>query len=256
MKILLKNIRMEEMNWLDIGEAIQKGFTTVVIGVGSTEQHGPHLPTHTDAIIADTLTYRIALKLGNALQAQTIRVGCSDHHLSFPGTISLKRETLKAIIYDYVRSLSKHGFQTIIFIPTHGGNFESTQEAIEELQSKYPELKLIGCMDVWRFVTIEWQIATEFGISNEEAGAHAGEVETSQILAISKNQVREERFKPGYIGPLGEETSKLVFEKGISALSEIGVIGNPTHADIKRGKIYLEKLVDYLVEDIKELLSQ
>lgn len=256
MKILLKNIRMEEMNWVDIGEAIQEGFTTVVIGIGSTEQHGPHLPTHTDAMIADVLAYRIAFKLGYALKAQTIRVGCSNHHLSFPGTISLKGETLKAIIYDYVRSLSKHGFQTIIFIPTHGGNFELTQKAIEELQPKYPELRLIGCTDIWRFVTIEWQIATEFGVSNEEAGAHAGEVETSQMLAISKNQVRKELFKPGYVGPLGEDTSKLIFEKGISAVSKIGVIGDPTRADIKRGRIYLEKLVDYLVEDIKELLIQ
>ncbi|UCD02116.1 MAG: creatininase family protein [Promethearchaeota archaeon] len=252
----MKNIRMEEMNWLDIGEAVQKGFTTVVIGIGSTEQHGPHLPTHTDTIIADFLANRIALKLGNALQAQTIRIGCSDHHLSFPGTISLKNETLKAIIYDYVRSLSKHSFKTIIFIPTHGGNFKPTEEAIEESQSKYPELKIIGYTDAWEFVRIEWQIATEFGINNEDAGAHAGEVETSQILAIAKNQVRKERFKSGYVGPLGEDTSKIVFEKGISALSEIGVIGDPTHANIKRGRIYLEKLIDSLVEDIKELLLE
>ena len=106
---------MEEMNWVDIGEAIQKGFTTVVIGVGSTEQHGPHLPTQTDSVIGDFLAHLIALKLGNTLQAQTIRIGCSDYHLSFPGTISLKKETLKAILFDYVESLSIHGFKTIIF---------------------------------------------------------------------------------------------------------------------------------------------
>jgi len=246
---------MEEMNWVDIGDAIKSGFTTVVIGIGSTEQHGPHLPTHTDTIIGDILANKIALKLENALQAQTIRVGCSDHHLSFPGTISLEKDTLKAIIFDYVRSLSKHGFQKIIFIPSHGGNFVATQEAIEELQSKYQDIKIIGYTNILKFIMYEWQIANEFGITNEEAGVHAGEVETSQVLALAENQVRKERFKPGYLGSYSAEIEKLVYEKGISALSEIGVLGDPTHADMEKGKVYIEKLADNLTNDIRKLLS-
>ncbi len=251
----MKTIRMEEMNWVDIGDAIKSGFTTVVIGIGSTEQHGPHLPTHTDTIIGDILANKIALKLENALQAQTIRVGCSDHHLSFPGTISLEKDTLKAIIFDYVRSLSKHGFQKIIFIPSHGGNFVATQEAIEELQSKYQDIKIIGYTNILKFIMYEWQIANEFGITNEEAGVHAGEVETSQVLALAENQVRKERFKPGYLGSYSAEIEKLVYEKGISALSEIGVLGDPTHADMEKGKVYIEKLADNLTNDIRKLLS-
>lgn len=248
----MKSIRMEEMNWVDISEAIQKGFTTVVIGIGSTEQHGPHLPTHTDAVIADVLAHKVALKLGNALKAQTIRVGCSDHHLSFPGTISLKKETLKAIIYDYIESLSKHGFKMIIFLPTHGGNFNTKQEVIEELQPKYPGLKIMGFTDVRRFIGILWQIAEELGVSVEEAGAHAGEFETSQMLSIVEDQVIKDRFQPGYVGLLGEETEKQLFEEGISTLTKIGVIGDPTRADIKKGRIYMEKLTAYLVRYIKE----
>ncbi len=101
------NIQMEKMNWVDISRAIQKGYTTAVIGVGSTEQHGPHLPTNTDTLIGENLAYRIALKLENALQAQTIRVGCSDHHLFFPGTISLKKETLKSIIQNVLSDIQR-----------------------------------------------------------------------------------------------------------------------------------------------------
>jgi creatinine amidohydrolase len=246
---------MEEMNWVDIRDAIKSGFTTVVIGIGSTEQHGPHLPTHTDTIIGDALANRIALKLGNALQAQTIRVGCSDHHLSFPGTISLEKDTLKSIVFDYVRSLSNHGFQKIIFIPSHGGNFATVHKAIEELQSKYQDIKIIGYTNILKFVMYEWQIAEEFGISNEEAGAHAGEVETSQVLALAENQVRKERFKPGYVGGYNTETDKLIYEKGVSAVSETGVLGDPTHSDIEKGKIYLEKLAENLTKDIKKLLD-
>ncbi|MFX0081482.1 MAG: creatininase family protein [Candidatus Hodarchaeota archaeon] len=251
----METIRMEEMNWVDIKDAIKSGFTTVVIGVGSTEQHGPHLPTHTDTIIGDILANKIALKLGNALQAQTIRVGCSDHHLSFPGTISLEKDTLKAIIFDYIRSLSKHGFQKIIFIPSHGGNTAAIKEAVEEIQSDYQDINIVGYTNILKFIVYEWQIANEFGITNEEAGAHAGEVETSQVLAITENQVRKERFKPGYLGILGPKTEKLLYEKGISALSEIGVVGDPTKANIEKGKVYIEKLAEKLTSDIKELLN-
>ncbi len=86
----MKTIRMEEMNWPDIKTAIESGFKTVVIAVGSTEQHGPHLPTMTDARIGEDVAERVARKLGHALLARTIDVGLSEHHLAFAGTISLK----------------------------------------------------------------------------------------------------------------------------------------------------------------------
>ena len=242
---------MEEMNWVDISEAIQKGFTTVVIGVGSTEQHGPHLPTQTDSVIGDFLAHLIALKLENALQAQTIRIGCSDHHLSFSGTISLKPETLKAIISDYVKSLSRHGFKTIIFIPSHGGNFNPVGEAIAELKPKYPGFKLIGYTDLIKFGFKMFKIARRYGISMEEAGIHAGEFETSQMLALVEDQVITGRFEPGYVGRIEGDIGKKLFEKGMSAISSIGVLGDPTRADIERGREYFEQLTDYIVKDIR-----
>jgi len=246
---------MEEMNWVDIGEAIQKGYDSVVIGVGSTEQHGPHLPTHTDAIIADILANEVAIKLGNALQAQTIRIGCSEHHLSFPGTISLKKDTLKSIIFDYVSSLSCHGFKKIIFIPSHGGNFEPLKEAINEIQPKCPEIKLVGGINLMKFMNYLFKIAQDMGISREEAGGHAGELETSQMLSIKEDQVIKDRFEAGYVGPIDLKTQRVLFEKGMTALSKIGVIGDPTRADNKRGEKYIEKLVDYILESINNLIS-
>ena len=248
----MRTLRMEEMNWVDIKEAINGGFKTVIIGVGSTEQHGPHLPTQTDALIADVIVNLIAQKLKNALQAQTIRVGCSDHHLPFSGTISLKKSTLKAIIHDYVESLQKHGFDIIIFIPTHGGNFNPLKEAVEEAQEKYPKIKIFGFTDLMGFVDAEDKIAAEFNITKEVAGAHAGEVETSQMLALAENLVKRERFQPGYLGVLGEEEVEMLFKKGMPSLTEIGVIGDPTKAIKKRGKVYIEKIVEFLTDEIKK----
>ena len=248
----MKTLRMEDMNWVDIKKAIDDGFKTVVIGVGSTEQHGPHLPTKTDAIIADVMVNLIVQDLKNALQARTIKVGCSDHHLPFSGTISLKKSTLKAIIHDYVESLQKHGFENIIFIPTHGGNFNPLQEAIEEAQDKYPEIKIFGYTDLMGFVGAGDKIAAGFKIPKEVAGAHAGEVETSQMLAIAENLVEKKRFQPGYLGVLGEPEIEKLFKNGMPSLTEIGVIGDPTNASKKRGKVYLEKIAEFLTAEIKK----
>ena len=248
----MKTVRMEDLSWPDIREAISKGYSATVIGIGSTEQHGPHLPTKTDTLIGEAIAYGVAKKLGNALQAQTIRVGCSDHHLSFPGTISLRSSTLKAIIHDYVASLEKHGFQTIILLPSHGGNFSTVKESIDELKKKYTELKIIGYTDLHGFMDFLFKISAEFGITEEEAGAHAGETETSLMLFLEENLVKQERFSPGYLGPLGEKEVEIVLKKGMPSLSEKGTLGDPTRATSKKGETYLEKIVDFLVEEIKK----
>ena len=248
----MKTIRMEDMNWPDIKKAMEKGFTTAVVGIGSTEQHGPHLPTKTDALIGEVIAHRFALKLGNALQARTICVGCSEHHLAFPGTLSLRTSTLKMILDDYTESLVKHGFKMIIYLPSHGGNFAPVKEAIEEQRKKYPGLKIIGYTDLMQFMECLLNISGEYGITKEEAGAHAGENETSLILSLERELVKRDRFAPGYLGPLGEREVKVILEKGMPALSEKGVLGDPKKASAERGKVYLEKIVDFLVREIKK----
>ncbi|UCE39880.1 MAG: creatininase family protein [Candidatus Aminicenantes bacterium] len=251
----MKTIKMEDMNWPDIQKAIDEGYITVVVGVGSIEQHGPHLPTKTDTLIGDMLALRFAMEWGKTLQARTIPVGCSEHHLAFPGTISLKAPTLKAIIADYTESLVKQGFQTIIYLPSHGGNFAAVKEAIKEQQAKFPELKIVGYTDLMGLMDCLFKVSAEFEITQEEAGAHAGENETSLILAFADQLVREDRFGPGYLGPLGDREVKTIIQEGMPALSEIGVLGDPTKASADKGAVYLEKTVEFLIEKIKKQLE-
>ena len=251
----MKTIKMEDMNWPDIQKAIDDGYRTVVVGVGSTEQHGPHLPTKTDTLIGEMLAFRFAMEWGKALQAKTIPVGCSEHHLAFPGTISLKAPTLKAILSDYTESLAKQGFETIIYLPSHGGNFAAVKEAIQEQQTKFPELKIVGYTDLMGLMGCLFKVSEEFGITPDEAGAHAGENETSFILAFADHLVQEDRFSPGYLGPLGEKEVKLIIQKGMPALSEKGVLGDPTKASAEKGAVYLEKTVQFLIEEIKKQLE-
>jgi len=247
----MKTIRMEEMNWPDIKAAIEAGFTTAVVGVGSTEQHGPHLPTMTDARIGDDVAERVARKLGNALHARTIEVGISEHHLAFPGTISLKAETLALILRDYVASLARHGFRRVVFVPSHGGNFATVQRAIESARETHPGIEVTGYTDLLGITAFLDGTSGRYGVSAEEAGAHAGENETSMMMALEGALVAAERFAPGYVGPTGEAEVELVFEKGMPALTANGVLGDPRTASADKGEEYLERLADFLVADAR-----
>jgi metal-dependent hydrolase (beta-lactamase superfamily II)/creatinine amidohydrolase/Fe(II)-dependent formamide hydrolase-like protein len=247
----IKTIRMEEMPWPEIKRAIDSGYTTAVFAVGSTEQHGPHLPEMTDARIGDDVGERVARKLGRALQARTIDVGVSDHHLMFAGTISLKPETLSLVLRDYVDSLVRHGFKRIVIVPTHGGNFATVEQAIGAARIKHPGVETVGFTDVLALVNFLGRISVQNGISAEEGGSHAGESETSMMLTLEADLVATGNFAPGYLGPFGEAETKLLFEKGMRALSSNGVLGDPRKASAARGEVYLEAFADFIVSKIK-----
>jgi creatinine amidohydrolase len=245
----MKTVRMEEMTWPDIKRAIESGFTTAVFAVGSTEQHGPHLPTMTDARIGDDVAERVARKLGRALQARTIDVGISEHHLAFAGTISLKPETLALILRDYVASLVHHGFTRIIIVPSHGGNFATVQQAIEAARKAHSGVEVTGFTDLLALTDFLNQASARYGVSAGDSGAHAGESETSIMMALEGGLVATDRFAPGYIGPLGEAEMKVIFEKGMPALTSNGVLGDPRSASAEKGEDYLERFADLVISE-------
>ncbi len=246
----MNTVRMEEMTWPEIKQAIESGFTTAVFAVGSTEQHGPHLPEMTDARIGEDVGERIARKLGKALQARTVDVGISEHHLAFAGTISLKPETLALVLRDYVDSLVRHGFKRIVIVPTHGGNFATVRQAIVTARAKYPKVEVMGATDLLGLTGFLERMSVEHGVSAEEAGAHAGENEASMMLALEERLVRTDRYAPGYLGPLGEAETQLIFEKGMPTLTSNGVLGDPRKASSAKGEAYLEGFANFVISEL------
>ena len=243
----MDRIRMEEMRWPDIKQAIASGFTTVVFAVGSTEQHGPYLPEMTDARIGDVLAERVARKLGHALHARTVEVGISEHHLAFPGTISLKPDTLFLVLRDYVDSLARHGFTRIVILPSHGGNFTTVRRAVAESRKAHPAIEITGFTDLLALTDFLNRLSAEYGISAGESGAHAGESETSMMMALEPDLIAPGPFSPGYVGPTGEAEMKLIFDKGMTALTANGILGDPRQASAEKGAVYLDRFVDYVV---------
>ena len=247
----MKTVRMEEMTWPEIRDAIDRGFTTVVMAVGSTEQHGPHLPTMTDTRLGDAYAQAVALKLGKTLQARTVPFGCSEHHLAFGGTISLKPDTLRLVLRDAIDSLVQDGFKRIILLPSHGGNFPSVKQAIDEARPAHPGIEITGFTNLLGFIGVLFAGSAEFGVSEDESGAHAGESETSMMMALEGPLVEADRLAPGYLGPTGEKEVAIILEKGMPALTSNGVLGDPRRASADKGRRYLDKLVEFLAEHFK-----
>src|SRR4029434_4067749 len=95
-------LELERMTWPQVRAALDAGRTTVVFACGAVEQHRPHLALVTDGAHRSARGRRVAYGLGDALVAPTVRVGCSEHHMAFPGTISLEESTFTAVLRDYV----------------------------------------------------------------------------------------------------------------------------------------------------------
>lgn len=244
---------MEEMNWPSIKKAIDSGFKTVIIPVGSIEQHGPHLPTFTDTLLAYHLCERLARKMGRTLVAPVIRPGCSEHHLAFPGTISVPASTLRAVVDAYVGSLAKTGFKNFILIPTHGGNFEPLRKGFSKLRKKHRRARIYGYFDLERFVAAMNKAAAEFGVSPEASGAHSGFTETSCVLATRQDLVDMPSAAPGYVGPFDKNVSRQIIKRGMKAFTENGVLGDPRGSSTEAGERIIQSLVEEMAATLTEM---
>ena len=252
----LNTINIEDMNWPDIEAAVGGGYDTAVVMIGAMEQHGPHLPLKTDSMIGEALALGVAERLGNALKGPTIRIGCSRHHLSFAGTISVEPETLLAVLSDYISSLSHHGFRTIVILSSHGGNYAPVNQALEGFRKAHPDLTIMFCGNISAMMDAMFEEAAKHGVSKEQAGVHAGDLETSVALALEPGLVATDRFAPGFVDEFGSEAQKTIGEKGIVGLSKSGVLGDPTRAGAEKGSAYLEAVVGHSVEVIRAELDR
>lgn len=240
-------IRMERMTSPEIGAAIEAGVTTVVVAAGAVEQHGPHLPLFVDAEHGDRLAVEIARRLGRALVAPTIRVGWSDHHLDFAGTVSLRKETFLAVCRDYCVSLAHHGFRRVCFVPSHGGNFAPLAEARDAFNEAVgPDCSVDVYADLIEVIGTWREIAeTEAGLGYR-VGGHADIAETSIIMALHAGLVREELAECGQLTTPDEEPELIrrVLSEGFRSVTPNGILGDARGATPELGEKMIAALAD------------
>jgi creatinine amidohydrolase len=233
-------IELDRMTWPEVRAEQERGRDTVVIAFGATEQHGPHMPLATDALLGDHLARTVADRL-DAFVAPTVRIGCSEHHLEFPGTLSISETTFGGVVADIVRSLARGGFRRVVLLPTHGGNFGPLAAAIEQL-GPTPEIEIRALTDLGALLTIARLGVDEHGVPLGEGGIHAGEWETSMLMTIHPELVHPERGEAGYTGD-PEAAIGAIFGAGVHEVAENGVIGDPARASPEHGARYWDEVV-------------
>jgi creatinine amidohydrolase len=242
-------IELDRMTWPDVKAELDRGRATVVVAFGATEQHGPHLPLATDALIGDHLAWRIAERL-DAFVAPTVRIGCSEHHLEFPGTLSVSEETFHALVADIVRSLAQGGFRRVVLLPTHGGNFKPLAAALEKL-GPVEGIEIRALTDLGLLLTVAQLGVDEHDVPLGQGGLHAGEWETSMLLALHPDLVHMDRGEPGYTGDL-QAALGAAFRSGVHAISPNGVVGDPARASAVHGKRYWEAVEEIASDAVNQ----
>ena|SRR5947209_1894214 len=237
------------MSWPEVCRHLDSGRRTIVCAFGATEQHGPHLPLATDTLLGDELARRVAEEL-DALVAPTVALGCSAHHGAFPGTLSVSDETFAAVVGDLVDSFARGGFARAVLLPSHGGNFAPLGRAIEAVREP-PGLRIDAVSDLGALVGLAIFGEQEEGIPAGEGGLHAGEWETSLLMAANPDLVWMQHAQAGFVGE-PERAVTAVFSEGVHSVSANGVIGDPRRASAERGERYWRYITESVLATIAE----
>ena len=244
----MDRLLLEDLAWPEVAARLEEGYTTVVVAVGAVEQHGPHLPLSVDALRGTRLGLEVARRLGRALVAPTIRTGCSDHHMAFPGTMTIRPSTLHALCRDYCVSLAHHGFTRICFVPSHGGNFAPLADMLGDLrEAAGPECRVLAYTDLLGFIGVWRRVAAEWGMA-DRVGGHADVAESSEMLAIRPDLVRHERAEAGYLGGTSEEVLDRIFTEGLEAVTANGILGDARGLNRELGERCLAEAADTIAE--------
>jgi len=215
----------------DLRKRINRKKQIAIIPIGSIEQHGPHLPISTDSDIVTEISFRLSEKI-NGLLLPTISYGISNEHFPF-FNLSIRKSTLSRVLEDLCESLIKNGISRILIINGHYGNLDSLKTF--ERKNKRKKIKVFS---YWKHMSREFD--------------HAGNIETSIMLAISKN-VNMKKARKGFQtkGMTKQEISKInrLAQKSFPKVTGNGVWGDPTKSSAKLGREIIKEVVDNLAKE-------
>ncbi len=217
------SVELADLTW-PVVEAELRPDLVLAVPVGSTEQHGRHLPLSMDSDLAVALCRGLARRRRGVLVAPLLPYGSSGEHADFPGTLSIGQGALESVLVELGRSATAT-FRRIVFVSGHGGNAEPLRRAVARLRDEGRDAR--GFAPSW------------------VGDAHAGRTETSLALALDPDRVRLSEAVPGDTRPLAEILPALR-SAGLRAITASGVLGDPDGADAAEGVELLERLVDDL----------
>ena len=255
----MSKIRYDELTWPEAREAVSRQ-PVVLLPFGAVEDHGPHLPLNTDNVIVEAICLESAARApGEMLVMPRVAYGLDEHHMDFPGTISVNMQTLLANVADVIISVARHGFTYALIVNGHGSN-----AAIADLAARKVVLETgIICGAISPNAAVDPALAEPILSQMRRSGpggiAHAGEYETAMMLHLRPDLVQMDKairemgqLKLTYFNWDHPEPSVLSWQDWWSRMSESGVCGDPTVATAEFGKAVFEHTVENLVRFVRE----
>ena len=220
----------------------------VLIPVGSTEQHGPHLPLNTDTLVAEEIAGRALHRTTGLMLGPTISITASGEHAGFPGTLSIGTQVMGDVAIELGRSADWAA--GIVFVNGHGGNAPALHLAAQMINR---DAHIFTCVD-----TGESSDADVHELLDAPNDVHAGEIETSTTLAIRPHLVdmkKAPRTVPKFSSRYLDFTSKrsVGWYAYTEKISPNGVMGDATKATVEKGNRIWELMTDRLVELVEDL---
>lgn len=234
---------LAESSWTEV-----TGTSLLVVPLGATEQHGPHLPLDTDTAVAAELASRLVGARPDTVLAPALPYGASGEHQGFPGTLSVGTEVVEELVVELVRSADD--FAGTVLVSGHGGNSLPLQRARDRLANEGRRVL------AWSPSTAVLAGAVPEMTGRLDGDHHAGLVETSIMLALRPRSVRLDAIIPGRVkAPLAELLPRLVRE-GVAGVSPDGVLGDPSGASAGLGRRWLSALAADLALRVDEWLGR
>jgi len=222
---------LSHATWPEVGDLADSG-ATLLVPLGATEQHGPHLPLTTDTDIAAAIAHGAAERSPMLMVAPPVAYGSSGEHQEFAGTLSIGQEATELLLVELGRS-AVLTFSLVVMVSAHGGNSAPLARAMARLKDEGRAVR------AW---------SPRWGI--ERGGLHAGRTETSLMLAIAPDRVHLERAEVGDLTPPDVLLPNLRLH-GVRLVSPNGVLGDPTGADAAEGVSLLARAADDLIATVE-----
>lgn len=239
----MKTVELNKLNERTFNEA---NIDKVVMGFGSLESHGEHLPYGCDAFLSYDLAHEVAKKLDRAVVAPSLPYGMSAHYRHKPMCISISDETLIKVMFDMFESVLYWGINKIIIINGHDGNIAALEIATRQIRQKYPDAN-IALLEAYWITANNLLPKDTFEVWN--GGGHGGEGETSLALSFFPELCDMSRAK----GSIPDMDSNLKLIWKFSELSDHGASGAPEKATLEKGQKMREVLVNSVVEFVNKM---
>jgi creatinine amidohydrolase len=249
--------QLASLSWREAAD-LDAERTVALVAVGALEQHGPHLPLDTDAFLVSSVVAAAAERAragGPVLVLPTIFAGSSEHHMAFAGTVTLRPETLAAIVRDVCLSVTRHGFRRLLIVNGHAGNRGVLADAVQSIGRE--SSAIVATIDYWSLAA---GAVAELRESPPGGMAHACEFETSLMLHLRPDSVRTELITREIPEPRFSLERLDLFQRAplsvqwqTDALSTSGVLGAPDLATPEKGRAFFDAAVAGLAELVDEL---